>query len=147
MADQSNLSKQELEDGDYVALARFRRAVRAFLSFSESAAREWGLTPQQHQAILAIRGFASDSEMGVGDLAEHLMIQHNSAVELVNRLQDSELVVRSIKADDRRRVNIRLTPKAHALLEDLSSAHLLELQRTGPELAEILGQLRKRNKT
>ncbi len=147
MAIRSKLSKQELHDGDYAALARFRRAIRAFLSFSEGAARECGLTPQQHQAILAMRGFAPDSEMRIGDLAEHLMIQHNSAVELVNRLQESELVERSITADDRRRVNIRLTPKAHALLEDLSSAHLLELQRSGPELAEILGQLYKRNKS
>jgi DNA-binding MarR family transcriptional regulator len=138
MADQSNFRERELIDADYTALARFRHAIRAFLSFSESAARECGLTPQQHQAILAIRGFAPGSEMSVGDLAEHLMIQHNSAVELVNRLQQAELVERSITMDDRRRVHIGLTAKAHVLLEKLSATHLLELRRSGPALAEIL---------
>jgi DNA-binding MarR family transcriptional regulator len=138
MTDRPNFRDRELVDADYTALARFRHAIRAFLSFSESAARHSGLTPQQHQAILAIRGFAPGSEMSVGDLAEHLMIQHNSTVELINRLQQAELVERCITTEDRRRVHIRLTPKAHVLLEQLSATHLLELRRSGPALAEIL---------
>jgi DNA-binding MarR family transcriptional regulator len=138
MANRSNFRERELVDADYTALARFRHAIRVFLSFSESAAKECGVTPQQHQAILAIRGFAPGSEMSVGDLAVHLLIQHNSAVELVNRLQQAELVERSITTDDRRRVHIGLTPKAHALLEKLSAAHLLELRKSGHALAETL---------
>ena len=112
--------------------------------FSENAAGESGLTPQQRQAILAIRGFAPESAMSIGDLAEHLLIQHNSAVELVNRLQQANLVERVITAEDRRRVNVRLTPGAHILLETLSATHLHELRRSGPELARILRGLYER---
>src|SRR5262245_24399526 len=128
----------ELADSDYRALAAFRRSIREFLSFSESAARENGLTPQQHQAILAIRGLSADGAMWVGSLAGHLMIQHHSAVELVDRLAQAGLIERSTATDDRRKVNVRLTDKAHALLEQLSRVHLIELRRRAPELATIL---------
>jgi DNA-binding MarR family transcriptional regulator len=128
----------ELADSDYRALAAFRRSIREFLSFSESAARENGLTPQQHQAILAIRGLSADGDMSVGDLAGHLMIQHHSAVELVDRLAQAGLIERVTATNDRRKVNVRLTDKAHALLERLSRVHLIELRRRAPELAKIL---------
>lgn len=140
MSDNESSRNYGLNDADYAALAQFRRAIRAFLNFSERAARDCGLAPQQHQAILAIRGFGSAGEMTVGNLAEHLMIQHNTAVELINRLQSAGLVDRSIDSDDRRRVTIRLTEKANELLERLSTAHIVELRRSGKELADILGQ-------
>lgn len=129
---------EELADADYRALAAFRRSIREFQSFSESAARENGLTPQQHQAILAIRGLSADGDMSVGSLAGHLMVQHHSAVELVDRLAQAGLIERMTATDDRRKVNVRLTDKAHALLEQLSRVHLIELRRRAPELAKIL---------
>jgi DNA-binding MarR family transcriptional regulator len=119
-------------------LARFRRSIREFLSFSASAARDNGLTPQQHQAILAIRGLSADGDMSVGNLAGQLMVQHHSAVELVDRLEQAGLISRVGAAEDRRKVNICLTPKAHKLLERLSLVHLTELRRRAPELAKIL---------
>jgi DNA-binding MarR family transcriptional regulator len=133
--------KEQLADADYQSLAAFRRSIREFLSFSESAARENGLTPQQHQAILAIRGLSADGDMSVGSLAGHLMVQHHSAVELVDRLEHAGLIKRVTAADDRRKVNVRLTPKAHRLLEQLSRVHLSELRRRAPELAKILHDL------
>ena len=128
----------ELADADYRALAAFRRSIREFLSFSESAARGNGLTPQQHQAILAIRGLSDDGDMSVGSLAGHLMVQHHSAVELVDRLAQAGLIERATATEDRRKVNVRLTDRAHALLEQLSRVHLVELRRRAPELAKIL---------
>ena len=71
---------------DYEALARFRYQLRLFLAFSEAAARRAGLTPQQHQALLAIKGFAGPAPASVGDLARFLLIRHHTAVELVNRM-------------------------------------------------------------
>jgi DNA-binding MarR family transcriptional regulator len=130
-----------LADADYEALAVFRRSIREFLSFSETAARETGLTPQQHQAILAIRGLSVDGDMSVGSLAGHLMIQHHSAVELIDRLEQAGLIQRRAAADDRRKVNVRLTQKALGLLERLSRVHLTELRRRAPELAKILNDL------
>jgi hypothetical protein len=40
----------------YAAIASFRLELRRFLTFSEAAATEAGVPPQQHQALLAIAG-------------------------------------------------------------------------------------------
>ncbi len=126
----------------YRTLAEFRHVLRRFLAFSEAAARTRGLTRRQHQAILAIRGYAEDSSgVTVGVLAERLLIRHHSAVELVDRLVKAGLVRRMDAKEDRRRVNVVLTPKAEALLVDLSAAHLVELRRLRPVLVAVLEQL------
>ena len=126
---------------DYEALAAFRHAMRRFLAFSEAAARAAGLTAQQHQAILAIKGQGPDTPMRVGDLAEHLVIRHHSAVELVDRLVGAGLVRRAEDAGDRRRVGLRLTEKAEAVLMGLSATHLDELRRSRALLANLLARI------
>ncbi|HEX7775789.1 MAG TPA: helix-turn-helix domain-containing protein [Parvibaculum sp.] len=133
-----------ISDDDYRALAAFRHALRQFLAFSEDAAREIGLTPQQHQALLAIKGHASGTEVTIGDIAGHLLIRHNSAVELVNRLVVAKLVRKTAAKEDKRRVVVALTAHAEALLRDLSAAHLLELQRSGAPLMEMARRLEKK---
>jgi DNA-binding MarR family transcriptional regulator len=125
---------------DYKALAEFRFALRKFLAFSETAAREAGMSPQQHQALLSIKG-APGSQLSVQELSERLLIQHNSAVELVDRLVQGQLAIRSVDPDDRRRVKIRLTPKAERVLQNLSAVHLRELRTIRPALLELLLQL------
>jgi DNA-binding MarR family transcriptional regulator len=80
------------------------------------------LAPQQRQAILAIVEFGLGGNMSIGELAGHLMIRHNSAVELVNRLQRVALVERSNTANDRRPVIVRLTAKAHGQIENVFNA-------------------------
>jgi hypothetical protein len=77
---------------DYEALARFRYQLRRFLSFSETAANKAGLTPQQHQALLAIKGFSSVAPLSVGELAEFLLVRHHTAVELVDRMTKLRLL-------------------------------------------------------
>src|ERR1700749_66862 len=106
----------ELEDGDYAALASFRRALRVFLAFSADAAREAGLTPQQHQAILAVRGFAPAGGVTINDLAEQLLFKPQTAVELVDRLEKAGLVQRRRDGEDRRKVLLMLTARADAVL-------------------------------
>jgi DNA-binding MarR family transcriptional regulator len=126
---------------DYVALAAFRRELRRFLAFSEEAARSSGLTAQQHQAILAIKGHAGAGPMTVGELADHLMIRHHSAVELVDRLVKADLALRMDQADDRRRVGLVLTPKASGVLAELSAIHLEELKQSRALLVQLLERL------
>ena len=46
-----------LDQSEYEILAAFRYTLRRFLSFSESAAADVGLAPQQYQALLAIKGY------------------------------------------------------------------------------------------
>ena len=129
-------------DAEYQALANFRYALRRFLRFSEDAAHEAGLAPQQHQALLAIKGFRDESPMTIGELAERLQIRHHSAVGLVDRLGSEGLVARKQSKTDRRQVHLTLTARGEAVLERLSAQHREELRRAGPEIADLLQKLR-----
>jgi DNA-binding MarR family transcriptional regulator len=131
----------ELSDQDYETLAAFRHALRRFTAFSEAAARAQGLTPQQHQALLAIRGAATGAPLASGELAAHLLVRHNTAVELVDRLVTAGLVARHHDPNDRRRHLVTLTAQAERLLRDLSEAHLRELRAIRPVLQSLLHRL------
>ena len=131
--------EKELTDADYRALAAFRHAIRRFQSFSEGQAAQAGLTPQQHQALLAIRA-ATPEQATVGYVAERLILKPHSATGLVDRLVALGLVVREAAAD-RRRVYLRLTPGAYAMLAALTAIHREEVQKLRPVLLDILGQL------
>ena len=124
----------------YVALADFRYALRRFFAFSEQAAGEAGLSPQQYQALLAIKGAPDDAEIGIQDLAARLMIRHHSAVELVNRLEKNGFVARAKSEADARRVLVRTTAKAERVMDGLAAAHLRELKGIRPVLDQLLAQ-------
>jgi DNA-binding MarR family transcriptional regulator len=112
---------------NYEALSQFRYMIRCFLELSQNADREAGLTPVQRQALLAIRGFRVDQAATIGDLAERLRIRHHSAVELVDRLFNADLVTRASDINDQRRVLLCLTDLAEEHLAALSAIHLDEL--------------------
>ncbi|HEX2631641.1 MAG TPA: MarR family transcriptional regulator [Bradyrhizobium sp.] len=127
---------------DYQALAQFRFQLRRFLSFSETAARDAGLTPQQHQALLAIKGFSSAEPLSVGELAEFLLVRHHTAVELVDRMTRLRLLERIADEDDSRRILVKLTKKGEQKLRMLSKIHLQELQTASVALTKILQSFR-----
>jgi DNA-binding MarR family transcriptional regulator len=131
-------SKASMSDAEYQQLADFRYALRLFLDFSAKAARAAGLTPQQHQALLSIKGLSVGGQASIAMLAERLVCKHHSAVELVDRLVDSNLVRRNVDAKDRRKVELALTTKAQRILDRLSAAHLKELQSLRPSLEQML---------
>jgi DNA-binding MarR family transcriptional regulator len=131
-----------LTKADYEALAAFRYSLRTFLAFSADAAGDAGLSPRQHQALLAIKGASEQESLSVQELASRLLINHNSAVELTDRLVEGRLVKRVRDNADGRRVKIMLTAKAERLLESLSEAHLKELDAIRPALLRLLRQLR-----
>ena len=126
---------------EYQALASFRHTLRRFLEFSTAAARTAGLPPQQHQALLAIKGFPGRDPMSVGELATQLCVRPHSAVGFVDRLALRGLVRRVPARDDHRRVQVRLTARGEALLARLSAAHRDELRRIGPELRQALEKI------
>jgi DNA-binding MarR family transcriptional regulator len=128
---------------DYEALARFRYQLRLFLAFSETAAQKAGLTPQQHQALLAVKGFAGTAPASVGDLARFLVIRHHTAVELVSRMAKLGLLSRLVDARDGRRVLVQLTKKGEQKLQALSEIHVEELRSVSPALGKILRSLRR----
>ena len=125
----------------YEALAAFRYSLRQFMRFSEEAAQRVGLTPQQHQALLAIRGFPGRERVLIGELAERLQLRHHSVVGLVDRLEAQGLVVREPDTTDRRKVYVSLTPRGSEILEQLASTHRDELRRLGPQLDTLLESL------
>ncbi len=132
-------TRKTLVDADYRHLAEFRYFLRLFLSFSEDAARAAALSPQQHQALLAIRGFGG--KLTVGELAERLAIKPHSAVGMTDRLVEAGLVVRQASDRDRRQVVLRLTAAGMRKLEKLSKAHREELKRLAPLLAPLLREM------
>src|SRR5580704_17079670 len=120
---------------DYVKLAKFRHAIRRFADFSKTNAEMQGLTNQQHQALLSIRSFPDRDTVTVGELAQHLCIRQNSAVELVDRMEALGLVRRQIDAGDRRCVMVALTPASEAALHPcraLICANSIALRRRSP---------------
>jgi DNA-binding MarR family transcriptional regulator len=126
-----------LDASEYRALASFRYSLRSFLRFSEAAAEKVGLTAQHYQALLAVCA-AADRHVTINDLARQLLIRHNSAVGLVDRLSAQGLVVREPSAQDGRKVYLRLTSKGDRVLEKLAEVHREELRRIGPQLEALL---------
>ncbi len=116
-------------DAEYKALAQFRRALRSFLHFSEDAARAAGLTPSQHQLLLAIRGADTNHAPTIGEVADWLKLRHHSAVELVDRAETAGLVRRIPDPDDHRRQRLALTKLGRTRLDALSTLHREELRR------------------
>jgi DNA-binding MarR family transcriptional regulator len=130
-----------LSAADYRLLAEFRHLLARFLAFSAQAARASGLAPQQHQALLAIKGYPGGAQVTVGDLAERLGIRHHSAVGLVDRLVESGYLVRRTDVADRRRAVLCLTAAGEQALAGLSAAHREELRRIAPLLGPVLKRL------
>jgi DNA-binding MarR family transcriptional regulator len=118
---------EAVSDADFAELLRFRDALRQFLHWSEGEARAAGLTPAQHQLLLAIRGHGGDPT--IGDVADHLMLRHHSAVELADRAERAGLVHRRADPDDHRVVRLALSRDGARHLAALSAAHVAELHR------------------
>lgn len=124
------------------ALAEFRHNLRLFLHFSETAAQNCGLQPQQHQLLLQIAGAPHKVAATIGYAAERLGLRHNSVVELVNRCEKAGLVVRKHAGSDRRYVILQLTTRGKDKLDVLSIAHARELNEFAPKLIRMLTKLR-----
>jgi DNA-binding MarR family transcriptional regulator len=130
----------DLKHSDYAALADFRYQIRRFLHFSEQAARGAGVEPQQHQLMLAVKAVPMGEAHGarIADLAERLQIQHHSAVELIDRLEERELVRRSRGIEDRREVHVKLTSQGERVLQELTLHHRKEVRSAAPALLAAL---------
>ena len=123
---------------DYENLLAFRTSLRKFLSWSENRARDAGLTPAQHQLLLAVKGHPGDQPPAVGDLADYLLLRHHSTVELIDRAEAAGLVQRWRDEDDGRVIRIRLTTEGERRLGQLSAAHFNELRRLAPVLDHLV---------
>ena len=128
-----------LRTADYARLAAFRQGLREFLRFSEEAAAQAGLAAQHYQAMLIVRATPDGSRITINELARQLLIKHNSAVGLVDRLVKEGLVRRAASKADRRKVELELTARGRQVLAKLAATHRRELERIGPELRRLIG--------
>ena len=133
--------RYHLRTRDYAQLAAFRHALRKFLRFSEAAAGEAGITGQHYQAMLVVRACPEDARVTINDLAQQLLIKHNSAVELVDRLVEQDLLKREASPRDRRKVELSLTTRGRNVLARLAAVHRGELHRIGPVLGRFFADL------
>ena len=131
----------ELATGDYAQLASFRHVLRGFLRFSEDAAANVGLTSQHYQAMLILRGWPQDQPVSINDLAQQLLIKHNSAVGLVDRLVDEGLIVREPSTIDRRKVELRMSSRGRRVLAKLAATHRQELRRISPIMERFFSEI------
>ena len=136
--------RYQLRTGDYARLAAFRQGLREFLRFSEEAAAKAGLTAQHYQAMLILRAAPEGSRITINELARTLLIKHNSAVGLVDRLVKEGLARRAASRADRRKVELELTARGRRILARLAQVHRAELERIGPELERLIGEVLRR---
>lgn len=117
-------------------LVEFRYLLRGFLSFSEEAAEQEGIRAQQYQLMQVIA--AAEEPATIAYVAERMFLKHNSAVELVGRAVEEELMVRKRDPLDARKVVVKLTPRGERILARLVERHLAKLEAVGPELRAAL---------
>ena len=133
-----------LQPEDYDALASFRYAMRKFLSFSKRAlSDEAELTPEQYEALLALKAFSSSTGLTIRDLSERLQVKHNTAVGIVNKLEALSLLRREPGILDRRQVFLKLLPEGNQLLARVAAIHREEIRMRSSEMIEALVRLQK----
>lgn len=123
-----------LEQADFEHLLELRTGLRRFLRWSEQQAEAAGLTPTQHQLLLAIRGHPDPAGPTIGDIAEYLVLRHHSAVGLVDRAVAAGLVARNPDPTNNSAVRVTLTPAGLDRLDELSEAHLQEIAHLAPTM-------------
>jgi DNA-binding MarR family transcriptional regulator len=129
----------DLSAADYENLLAFRTSLRRFLHWSQTQAASVGLTPAQHQLLVAVKGHAGPLPPTISDLAGYLLLRHHSVVELVDRAENAGLVVRRGDDDDGRLTRVGLTTDGDARLSRLTPAHLDELRNLAPVLDQLVG--------
>jgi len=136
--------KSPLNPDDYKALASFRYAMRKFLSFSRGVLlAEAELTPEQYEAMLALKAFAGPAGLTIGDLSERLQVRHHTAVALVGKLVGRGLIDRKSGTADRRQVFVRLSSQGNRVLQKAAVIHRRELRERSGEMIEALSRLQK----
>lgn len=132
-----------VDDAAYQRLLELRTGLRRFLRWSEWQAEAAGLTPAQHQLLLAIRGHPDTRGPTVGDVADYLLLRHHSAVGLVDRAAKAGLLIRRKDADDNSSVRVRLTDEGSRRLEALSQLHLEEVANLAPAMHALWDALER----
>lgn len=132
---------EPIGSGEYESLAQLRYEIRRFVAFSEDAARSAGIEPRQHQLLLLLKGLPREERPTIGTIAQRLFVRHHTAAELVGRSERDALVTRSRGPEDRREVQVAVTPRGEEVLERLTRVHREELRTVGPRMVRALSAI------
>ncbi|HEU0209913.1 MAG TPA: MarR family winged helix-turn-helix transcriptional regulator [Candidatus Udaeobacter sp.] len=133
-----------LTQQDYYTLASLRYALRKFLRFSKDLAnRRARLTPEQYEALLALKAFSDDDTLTVGQLSERIQVKHHTAVSLTDKLAARKLLTKRRESPDRRYVYVKLTPAGSKVVAALAAAHRREIRKHTAEMLKTLHNLKK----
>ena len=125
------MANDTLDKCGFEALSHFRYQLRRFLRFSEELTQTFGVTHLQYLLLLHIKGFPGREWATISELAERLQSHHHGVVSLVSRCEKLGLVFRKKSTEDRREVEVYLTPKGDEMVAKLAGLHrdeLLKLQ-------------------
>ena len=136
-------SKTNLQPEDYDSLAAFRYAMRKFLRFSKDALAEANMTPEQYEALLAIKTRGDSTGIIIGELSERLQVKHHTVVSLVDKLVSQKWVARASATEDRRKVHVTLTPLGSSTLARFAAIHRREMRKRSPEMIAALRRLQQ----
>jgi DNA-binding MarR family transcriptional regulator len=126
-----------LSQTEFEHLLELRTGLRRFLRWSEQQAEAAGLTPAKHQLLLAIRGHRDPAGPTIGEVADHLVLRHHSAVGLIDRAVNDGLVKRNPDPDNKSVVRVTLTPAGAEKLSALAEVHLQELAHLAPTMRTL----------
>ena len=127
---------------DYEALAELRHLGRKFLRFSKDLLRATaGLSPEQYEALLAIKACSGPRGLTISQLSERLQVKHHSAINIVDRLVERNLIRREASERDRRQRHLKLTPAGERLIQELAAVHHEELRKRSEEMIKALKRL------
>jgi DNA-binding MarR family transcriptional regulator len=112
-----------MDDYDRLLVA-LRRIVRMTDLNAKRLAKQTGLTPPQ---LLILQSIQQIEDATIGGVAKDVNLTQATITSIVDRLEHSNLVVRSKSAADRRKVHVSLTDTGRDLLQNapLTLQHLL----------------------
>jgi DNA-binding MarR family transcriptional regulator len=133
-----------LTQQDYYSLASLRYVLRKFLRFTKDlASAKAKLTPEQYEALLALKAFSADDGLTVGQLSERVQVKHHTAVSLTDKLAARNLLTKRRGSPDRRYVYVKLTAAGAKLVTALAAAHRREIRKHAAQMIKSLRDLNK----
>lgn len=100
-----------------------------------------GVHHQQYQMLQCVGGMPEGVLPAIANVADRMLLKHNSTVELVDRAIDEGLLRRMGDEADHRRILLRVTPYGERILAALAEFHTGELEQSGPELVRSLDDI------
>jgi DNA-binding MarR family transcriptional regulator len=129
----SRPAREELHDY-FSHIADTRYLARKVFRLIDEQARDAGLEPLEHQALIQLFG-AQGRSLQMKDLASRLDVGADVASKTVSSLQEKGYAVRTRSANDRRGIDVSPTPAAESMLAEIDlrvREHIALLQHDLP---------------